>query len=505
MTKEILGKIQKILWAALLVSLPVTNFPYFPSALGGSKISVRPLLIYPLILLILFTLLALWKRKLSQAFLPFLVFFILVLISASLPFIQGFTPEISDVSLTSRTFRTIITLFLAAAIYLTVSMTVIDEEGLRFTLRWLYIGMIIALVWGTLQIIYVLDDSRWLYEMMRKIQVHLSINRGRTDRIIGLTQEPSWFADQISALWLPWILSASLMNRTVFKRRWGQISVERILLVWMLIVLVFTLSRAGLAVAAIVVGSGVLFFRPKRAPDKQGIKRQGVFGKVSNFYSSLPGFVRSIILIVTVAAVLGGLVFIVSMESKYIFRMWDYWLGISPKAQAIGSKSLKGYFRYVGFGPRFVYWETAYRTFTNYPLFGVGLGNYTFHFIENLPAVQVGFFPEIITKLIPGPKRVITAKNFFARLLAETGFLGTAAFITFLIVLAGAGLYMWLSKDSNEKFWGAGALLGLIAFLVDTFSYDSFAIPNPWILFGLITAAFTVFIKSKNQHEECLS
>jgi hypothetical protein len=384
-------------------------------------------------------------------------------------------------------------------------MVIIDEEDLQFTLKWLYIGMIIALVWGTLQIIYVLDDGNWLYDKMWNIQKHISIHRGRTDRINGLTQEPSWFADQISALWLPWILSASLMNRTVFKQRWGRITVERILLVWMLIVLIFTLSRAGFAVAAIVIGSGGLFFRPKRAPDRQGVKRQGVFGKVSNFYLSLPSFVRSIILIVTVVMVLGGLVFVVSMESNYIFRMWDYWLGISPKAQAIGSKSLKGYFRYVGFGPRFVYWETAYRTFTNYPLFGVGLGNYTFHFIENLPAVQVGFFPEIITKLIPGSKRVVTAKNFFARLLAETGFIGTAAFITFVIMLAGAGLYMWLSKDSNEKFWGAGALLGLIAFLVDTFSYDSFAIPNPWILFGLITAALAVFTKYKNQDEESLT
>ena len=74
MIREILPKAQKILWAAFLISLPVTNFPYFPSALGGSKVSVRPLLIYPLFLLILFILPVLWKRKLPRAFLPFLVF-----------------------------------------------------------------------------------------------------------------------------------------------------------------------------------------------------------------------------------------------------------------------------------------------------------------------------------------------------------------------------------------------------------------------------------------------
>ena len=60
-------------------------------------------------------------------------------------------------------------------------------------------------------------------------------------------------------------------------------------------------------------------------------------------------------------------------------------------------------------------------------------------------------------------------------------------------------------KDKEERFWGISSLLGIVAFLGDTFSFDSFAIPNPWILFGLITAALAVFTKSKNQDEESLT
>jgi len=83
--------------------------------------------------------------------------------------------------------------------------------------------------------------------------------------------------------------------------------------------------------------------------------------------------------------------------------------------------------------------------------------------------------------------------------------MGTAAYITFLISLAGSGIYLWLSKYQEEKFWGTGALLGLIAFLVDSFSYDSLAIPNPWIVFGLITAAVSVYSKPVKQIEENLT
>jgi hypothetical protein len=58
-----------------------------------------------------------------------------------------------------------------------------------------------------------------------------------------------------------------------------------------------------------------------------------------------------------------------------------------------------------------------------------------------------------------------------------------------------------MSKDPEKKYWGAGALLAVIAFLVDSFSYDSLAIPNPWVVFGLITAAFTVYSKQNSRLE----
>lgn len=199
---------------------------------------------------------------------------------------------------------------------------------------------------------------------------------------------------------------------------------------------------------------------------------------------------------------LAGFLYLVSQQSAYIFRMWDYLLQIASGARSLSGSSLIDYFQYVGFGPRIVYWRTAYRIFSRYPLFGVGLGNYAFHFKDLLPAIQIGYEPELLTRIVPGGARIVNAKNFLARLLAETGIFGTAAFVTFLVMLAGGGLYLWLSRSREEKFWGAGALLGVLAFVVDSFSYDSLAIPNPWIVFGLITGALTVYTNKTDTESE---
>lgn len=505
MLKDVLQKARKVLWAAFLVSLPVTNFPYFPSAMGGSKVSVRPLLIYPLFLLIILVLPAIWKRKLPRVWLPFLVFILLAIFSSLLPLFSGIVSEMSEVTVSSRLIRTLFTLFLAGAIYLVVSLMPLKKEDLDFTLKWLYVGLTISLIWGTLQLIYILDLIPNWFSIMKNIQRHITISRGNRGRLIGLTQEPSWFADQLAALYLPWIYSAVLRNRSVFKRITKWLTVEMILLAWIGVILVFTLSRSGYLTAAAVLGFGFLFFRPKQSQTQEHTKPVGSFDRIRNKFMALPGIVRIIISGAVVVLVLSGGIYFASKESSNISKMWDYWLVSSTQFQMLGARTLSGYIRYIGFGPRFVYWETAYNIFKAYPLFGVGLGNYTLYFQDFMPHHQLGYMPEILRILVPDKPSVITAKNYIARLLAETGLFGTAAYISFFFVLAGEGLYIWLSKDQYQKFWGAGILLGMIAFFMNTFSYDSFAIPNPWIVFGLATAAFQIFRQSENNNEEISS
>jgi hypothetical protein len=135
--------------------------------------------------------------------------------------------------------------------------------------------------------------------------------------------------------------------------------------------------------------------------------------------------------------------------------------------------------------------ETAYQVYDDYPILGVGLGNYAFYFNEKLPDRPLAAIPEVLRLVVPeaGNSRLITPKNLILRVMAETGMLGLATFIAFIMAILGCALYLWFSPNLEVKFWGVGGILGLIAFGLVAFSFDSFAIPNMWVVFGLITAA----------------
>ena len=90
----------------------------------------------------------------------------------------------------------------------------------------------------------------------------------------------------------------------------------------------------------------------------------------------------------------------------------------------------KTYLEYIAFGQRFAYAETALRIFADYPILGVGLGNYAFFFDKELPNRPWQNSPEIIRQITPTERgsQLITPKNLPARLLAETGLVGAILF-----------------------------------------------------------------------------
>ena len=469
--KALLGSARAIFWALFLMSLIFSSFPFFPPAIGGEAL-VRPLAIYPLLILIaLVTIPYLFTRRLPATLISLLPFLIAVIASSAISLLLGIDTA-QGVSLSSRLLRALVTLFLGVAIYFTVSIYPQSPEDMKTSLRWLYVGFSIALFWGSLQAFYVIRFQPRYFEFLGEIQRYISTRRLFDNRISGPTYEPNWFAQQISFLLLPWLLAAILSGQTVFRWRWRWVTIEWFLLLWSLAVLIFTFSRAGLAVMAAVIFLGLLFFRHARSGARKAARtKRAVWGR---------RLVEAGIILMIVI----GLVFAAGKDNTFFSRIWDY----SPQTN---NPTLFEYIRYLGFGARVMYSDTAYRIYDAYPLTGIGLGNYAFFFNDYLKINNLALYPEVLRIVTPekGVNTLITPKNLYMRLLAETGLIGMATFVAFMLAILGCAVYLRLSSEPEEKFWGTAGLLGIIAFSLSAMSYDSFAIPNMWVVFGLITAA----------------
>lgn len=481
--KKIIPLVAKVSWVLFLVSLPVTSFPYFPSGIGGGTL-VRPLAIYPLIILVVLVIIPRrFTRPLPKTLLSLLPFIIVSVASVLLATVAGIEPA-QGVSVAARMIRALVTLGLGAMIYFAVSLWPQNPEDLRSSLRWLYLGFALALLWGTLQAVYVLRYSDEYFNLISEFQRYVSIRRLFPTRISGLTYEPNWFAEQIALLLLPFLLGAVSRGYSVYRWRWRWLTTEWFLLGWALVVLVFTFSRVGLAIAVISLFFSVILFLPMRGSNKDDVK---IFGR------------RPVLLRIGVAGMLvvllGAIIFFAGTRSNYFSRIWRYWTEDTKTSS---------YLEYIAFSQRFIYWQAAYNMYESHPAFGVGLGNYAFFLEENLPDRPYNTVPEILKVVTQSQRtgRLITSKNLFARLVAETGLAGISTFMAFLLAVVGCTLYLWLSDRMNEKFWGAAGLLGFMAFVMTALSTDSFAIPNMWVVFGFATAAAQIYSHSPRAEEQ---
>lgn len=501
----------KVSWALLFFCLPFTSFPYFPASLGGRTL-VRPLSTYPLLILGLLVILPRFiRRPLPRTFLPLLAFLITALIS-SLASLSADIDALLGVTLISRLLRSLATLGLGAVFYFTVALLHDTWRDLRFSILWMYAGFTLALAWGSLQALYVIHYYPPYFKLLNSIQSFVSTRKLFTTRISGLTYEPKWFAEQICLLLLPWLLGAILSRQSLFKRislpsrfslssrlPLSSINIEWLLLVWASIVLLFTFSRTGLLILGSLIVLSFLIFRS--SPSRQRLSAH-VSASTKLFHRSIPQSSKTRILleVSAVICIVVTLFVVVGSQNPYFSRLWRYYTEAKQRNRT--------YLEYIAFDQRFTYWQTAYNMFESQPLIGVGLGNYAFYFSEMLPD-RLYRQAEVIRLTTPeeGRDRLITPKNLLARLLAETGILGTATFLSFIIAVLGCVLFLWYKSKSilispsdqhasgnpgpavSTRMMAISGALALAACVFVILSMDSFARPEIWVVFGLITAA----------------
>ncbi len=143
--------IARFLWAATLVTLPVTSFRYFPA---GDATYVRPLAAYPLGLLAVALLIMLARGRqtfpLSPSLTP-LTAFLLIAAAASMLGIALAPVPLRGQDITGRIVRAWVTVVLGMMFFVAAAWMNRNDDELRRSVRWLLVGLALDMLWSGLQ------------------------------------------------------------------------------------------------------------------------------------------------------------------------------------------------------------------------------------------------------------------------------------------------------------------------------------------------------------------
>jgi len=482
-----LGHLSFILaWAAVFILLPITSLPLFSHLAGGT--SVAPAAFLPLVFLLLawFIPYLIGKGTIPRASIPFLLFISIAIIASSAAFFLN-TPPFKDVNVFHEEIRAVLTLAIGASFYLvTATWFSKSESRLTFVLKWINISGILILLWALVQAFYIFMFQSHFPNLLSAFQDLVSTRGLFKGRITAFAFEPSWLAHQLNLLYLPFWLGATISGTSAHRFRLGKISLENILFL-LGAVIVFLASRVGTLAILLVLALMGLYANFL-------VARRVLRWSMTQFVRVSPAIKKAIRLVLPVllliifisAYVLAavGLVYGLSHVDKRLERIFQpqslqQWLGLIKNPYA--------FFNYLQFAERYVYWVGGWNIFNLHPILGVGLGNAGFYFQRQLPAYSWSL-PEVMdtyyrTAGLPN------IKSLWVRLLAETGIVGLSAFIAWLVVLFRLGWFIRLSKNRLIRTIGWSGLFVLVAFLIEGFSTDTFALPYLWVSLGVLSAA----------------
>ncbi len=476
-----------VVWLLLLITLPVTSFPHFPLNLGDTL--VRPLSLYPLGVLLLIdvlpALLSGWRppRMFGPAF-AFAIVVALVtafnLLEPSLPF-RGQEPL-------GRALRAAVTLIVGFGFLLATLRMTRTRERLLNSVHGLLAGMGIATAWGLLQGSRILWG--WPYYIhLNAVQRLISIRDLFPGRISGLTYEPSWFADQLLGLALPFLIAAPLTGYRLFTKRWPGRVIEWVFLGAALIALLLTYSRGGLVTLGVAVAMGGIIL----AADRWGgiVRRKRRAGEGAG--PAPRRWAGAGARLGIVLAVVIGLIALIrwfGLRNPYFALLWT---------QLSLIRDPTAYLLLVGAGTRLALLVASWSLFLQHPWVGVGLGQSGFDLLDNLPGWAYSRIEEVTFLVAPTSNLIPNPKNLWARLLAETGIIGTLPFVVFVLMVLIAALALMRQQDVRARYLGTAGMMSWLAVVVQGFSLDSFALPTMWLSFGIVGSAAMLLLEGSRE------
>ncbi|HEY2981920.1 MAG TPA: O-antigen ligase family protein [Anaerolineales bacterium] len=458
-----LAKLSRFLWAAALLTLPVTSFRWFP--LLGDDTLVRPLALYPLALLLPILLLQAvggvrpfpWTGSTILAAL----FALVVLVVTAAGVLYDPIP-LRGQTYVGRALRALATLVIGLSFFVSAAWMNRDQADFKVSLRWLLAGLGLDLAWSGLQAV-TFYTGLLQKEMVTHWQLTFSMRElVRTNRISGLAYEPAWLAGQIATIYMPVLFAAVLTGTRTTRFRW----LEPVLLVLTALLVLATYSRGGILITAGVSALTLMLVGRHQL-------RAAWTWFTSGFRRGASAWIMRLGLIAAVVAVLFGAIAFLS-QKNYFRRIWE-----------ISADNFTDYLVDINAGSRSAYSSAALAAFDAHPLSGVGLGASGFWIYDNLPDWALTTVPEIAKQLNPQSHLYPNPKNMYVRLLAETGLAGFVLFLVFQLSILGDALAA-LRRSGTLRFLGCAGLFASLAIALHNLTQDSFATPNIWLIPGLL-------------------
>ena len=478
-----LDKISRFLWALVLVSLPVTSFRYVPFL--GEGTYVRPLGLYPLVLLWPVLLIRLKQGRIARPWpgvLTILAAFVLAALAAT-AFGATLSPlELRGADYFGRAIRALLTVGIGLGFFVAAVWMNQTEDDLKFSVKWILAGLVLDLAWGAVQFVGL---NRGFRDQLVKIQELFSM-RGlvKNKRVSGFSFEPSWLAGQLAALYIPWLLAGLITGYRVLGDRAGRAVrdpssvvrwIEPLLLLAALAGVLVTYSRSGLF--TVVAAAGFTFLLAGRESMsaawgwmRAGFNRERWTGR----WEAVRAAGSRVVLVLLMLAILAGAGAFLANKG-YIATFFN-----APK------EDLFAYAVDVYVGPRLAYATGALQAFEQSPWLGVGLGASGFYIYRNMPDWVLAGVPEIAQQLSPDSSLYPNPKNLYVRLLAETGLPGLLLFVAFYLAVLAEALAMLRQSSRTARWLAAAALFTIVAVVLQGISQDSFAMPEMWINLGLL-------------------
>ena len=468
----------KILWDAFILLLPITSLPLVARIAGGQSVAVPSgLLVFMLVAVWLLP--QLWRGlNVSRHTLSIILFVMIAAVSIvfgywkQTPPFKGFNPLMENV-------QALITLLMGVSYYLVTMLWLKQadtQQEVRRVLRLItYAGMAVlikAIVEVALWRIY----GTWP-DWYRSFHNVFSTGTLFRDLVVAFAFEPSWLADMLNLLFLPYWLASAVTRTSMFDKKLWKLQVEDVCLVLGAAVLFFTLSRLGYLSFLLMIGVIILYASGRAV---RWIENK-LAHQTNRFHQEKTQRGLRVGLYLVIAIFYFGMflaaAFIISKLDHRSAELFDF-----------SNFQFMRYAEMLSFGARVTYWWGGWNMFSQFPLFGVGLGNAGFYFPDTLPDYAWRLFE--IRKLFFRQDVLLNVKALWFRLLAETGIVGFAAFFSYIIGVFGMAVSLKRSDHPFASFIGWMGLFALAAFLVEQMSLDTFALPYFWVTFGIVAAVY---------------